>query len=380
MTADLDVIIVHYHAAAQVRDAVSALRRDAESTGLSLQIIVADNGSTSEERTLLQSLPIRYFDTGRNAGYAGAANAAFPETSAGCIVLMNEDVLVLPGCLGRLREALLAGASAAGPAFFWDTDATFMLPCTEERTRSSEMARAGAGASATKLRRARREWRAHARRHWRATAPLPTASLSGALLAFRRDTWNIVGPMDDRYHLYFEEDDWLCRIARAKLTSLYVPQAAAIHLHNPGLAQSPARLAYQAESFLRFGNHYYGEAFMRRLSLLSARRSIRTSWSRLGDTFPIDLSSLSQSDIWIELTPSPLGFPAAATRVAGASLKSWTLPALRGLEFLDGPLYLHVVDDDGEELGGYGLERRQEKPIAPLQAYDRLALSRNASP
>jgi len=44
--------------------------------------------------------------------------------------------------------------------------------------------------------------------------------LSGALLAFRRDTWNIVGPMDDRYHLYFEEDDWLCRIARAKLHGL----------------------------------------------------------------------------------------------------------------------------------------------------------------
>jgi GT2 family glycosyltransferase len=140
----------------------------------------------------------------------------------------------------------------------------------------------------TKLRRARRGWREHARRHWRASAALPTASLSGALLAFRRDTWNIVGPMDDRYHLYFEEDDWLCRIGRAKLTSLYVPQAAAIHLHNPDLAQSPARLAFQAESFLRFGNHYYGETFMRRLSLLSARKSVQTSWPRLGDAFPID--------------------------------------------------------------------------------------------
>jgi GT2 family glycosyltransferase len=355
MTADLDVIIVHYHAAAQVRDAVSALRRDAESTGLALQIIVADNGSTSEERTLLQSLPIRYFDTGRNAGYAGAANAAFPETSADCIILMNEDVLVLPGCLGRLRDALLAGASVAGPAFFWDTETTFMLPCTEERTRHSEVTRAGAGASVMKLRRARREWRAHARRHWRATTTLPTASLSGALLAFRRHTWNIVGPMDDCYHLYFEEDDWLRRIACAKLTSLYVPQAAAIHLHNPGLAQSSARLAYQAESFLRFGNHYYGETFMRRLSLLSARRSVPTPWPRLHDTFPINLGSLSQSDVWIELTPSPLGFPAAATRVTGASLKSWTLPPLRGLEFLDGPLYLQIVDDQGEELGGYSL-------------------------
>ena len=300
--------------------------------------------------TILQSLPIRYFDTGRNAGYAGAANAAFAETSAACIVLMNEDVLILPGCLDALREALLGGASVAGPTFFWDRDATFMLPCTEERTRRSELTRAVAGASVANLRRARHEWREHARRHWRATTTLPTSSLSGALLAFRRDTWSIAGPMDDRYHLYYEEDDWLCRIARAKLTSLYVPGAAAIHLHNPGLAQSPARLAYQAESFLRFGNHYYGETFMRRLSLLSARRCVHTPRPRPHHTFPLNLSALSQSDVWIELSPSPLGFPAAATRVPAASLTSWTLPPLRGLEFLDGPLYLQVVDDEGKEL------------------------------
>lgn len=354
--ADLDVIIVHYHAAAHVRDAVAALRSDAESTGLSLQIIVADNGSTSEERTVLQSLPIRYFDTGRNAGYAGAANAAFEETSAACIVLMNEDVLVLPGCLGKLHEALLAGASVTGPLFFWDRDATFMLPCTEERTRRSELTRVTAAASVAKLQRARREWREHARRHWRATTALPSISLSGALLAFRRDTWDIVGPFDDRYHLYFEEDDWLRRLTNAKLTSLYVPQAAAIHLHNPRLAQSPARLAYQAASFLRFGNHYYGKPFMRRLALLSARRSERPARPPLArSTFAPDLGSLSQSDVWIELSPSPLGFPAAATRVSGASLKSWTLPPLRGLEFLDEPLYLQAVDDQGEELGEYSL-------------------------
>jgi hypothetical protein len=172
------------------------------------------------------------------------------------------------------------------------------------------------------------------------------------LLAFRRDTWDLAGPFDDRYHLYFEEDDWLRRITNAKLTSLYVPQAAAIHLHNPGLAQSPTRLAYQAESFLRFGNHYYGESFMRRLSLLSARRSVQTSWPLLEASA---FGSLSQSDMWIELSPSPLGFPAAATRITGAGMKSWTLPPLRGLEFLDGPLYLQVVNDQGEELGGYTL-------------------------
>lgn len=365
MKADLDVIIVHYHAASLVRDAVSALRHDAESSGLSLQIIVADNGSTAEERELLHSLEIRSFDMGRNAGYAGAANAALPETSAGCIVLMNEDVLVHPGCLATLREALLSGAAVAGPRFFWDREATFMLPCTEERTRRSELTRVGAGASEAKLLRARREWRAHARRHWRATTPLATTSLSGALLAFRRDTWSIAGPLDERYQLYFEEDDWLTRIARAGLTSLHVPRAVATHLHNPGLAQSPARRTWEAASFLRFGNHYYGETFMRRLALLSTRNSAQTSWPRLvqgdGATFRIDVGTASKSALWIELTPSPLGFPAAAARVTDAGLESWTLPPLRGLEFLDGPMYLQVVDDEGHELDRYRLEWPERK-------------------
>jgi len=359
MKADLDVIIVHYHAAALVRDAVSALRRDAESSGLSLQIIVADNGSTAEERELLQSLEIRTFDTGRNAGYAGAANAALPETSADCIVLMNEDVLVLPGCLATLREALRSGVAVAGPRFFWDREATFMLPCTEERTRRSELTRVGAGASEAKLLRARRAWRSHARRHWRATTPLATTSLSGALLAFRRDTWSIAGPFDDRYQLYFEEDDWLTRIAGAGLTSLYVPQAAATHLHNPGLAQSPTRRTWEAESFLHFGNLYYGETFMRRLSLLSTRNSAQRTWPRLARCddapFRIDVGTTSKSALWIELTPSPLGFPAAATRITDARLETWTLPPLRGLEFLHSPLYLQVVDDDGQELSAYSL-------------------------
>lgn len=288
---------MHYHATARVREAVSALRRDAESTGLSIQIFVADNGSTPDEREDLQGLAIRYLDTGRNAGYAGAVNAAFPDTSADCIVLMNEDVLTVPGCLRTLRNELLAGAAVAGPRFFWDRDKTFMLPCTERRTRRSEVFRVAAGASAGKLLRARREWRAHAMRHWRATAALPTSSLSGALLAFRRDTWSIVGPFDERYQLYFEEDDWLRRIARAGLTSLYVPHAIAIHAHDPGRARSPARLEWENESFLRFGNDYYGEAFMRRLSLLSGRRSMPPSRPMLGlardDRFHIDLGSLS---------------------------------------------------------------------------------------
>src|SRR4051812_9935784 len=126
MPAEFDVVIVHYHAAAAVRDAVEALRGG----GIAVRIIVADNGSTDAERALLQSLGVESFDTGDNRGYAGAVNAALPRTTAAQVIVMNEDVIVLPGCLGALRDALRI-AGVAGPRFYWDRDCTFVLPCTE---------------------------------------------------------------------------------------------------------------------------------------------------------------------------------------------------------------------------------------------------------
>src|ERR1019366_3434414 len=223
--AEMDVIIVHCHAAAAVREAVAALRLDASETSIRLNIILADNGSSPEERVLLQSLDIHYLDSGRNAGYAGAVNIAFPVTRSDVVILMNEDVIVLPGGLRALYTALMSGASVAGPQFYWDRDCTFVLPCTEERTRRNERLKVAGKRNLTQLTRARTAWREHARRHWRTTDSLATTALSGALLAFRRDTWTAIGPFDEGFSLYFEEDDWLIRAARADLLCLYVPSA-----------------------------------------------------------------------------------------------------------------------------------------------------------
>lgn len=344
---DVDVIIVHHHAAAKAAEAVAALRADARGSGLAIRIIVADNGSTAEERALLRSLGVDRVDTGGNRGYAGAVNATFGATRADSIVLMNEDVLVVPGCLAALRSALAGGAAVAGPQFFWDRDCTLVLPCTEQRTRHNELLKIAARRSRVALPRARRAWREHARAHWRSRDPLPSTALSGALLAFRRDTWMTVGPFDDGFQLYFEENDWLLRVAHAGLVSLYVPAARAIHLHDPRPGQSAERLRWEAESFNRFGTRYYGERFIRRLALLAARERALPKWPPIAAADRVDLPSDCRWPLWVELTPSPWGFPAAATLIPDPSMQRW--PQTR-LEFPGVPLYATWVDDCGREL------------------------------
>lgn len=367
---DIDVIIVHYHAADAVRDAVAALKRDALSSGLLVNVFVADNGSTNEERALLQSLNLTYLRTGRDAGYSGGINVAFPHTRSNCIVIMNEDVMVLPGCLRALQRSLLNGAAAVGPEFYWDADKVFVLPCTEERTRRNEMVKAAGKRSLPMLEAARRRWRDHARLHWRSTDPMVTTAISGALVAFRRDTWQTVGPWDEGYQMYFDENDWLFRVEHAGLQSVYVPEAKAIHLHNPKLMGEADRAQWSSESFLRFGNRYYGETFMRRLFRVGSRSPVIPDWSPLavdadGTTTEIDIPATAVWPVWIEFTPSPFGYPAAATRITDKSTRTWRLPKLRGLPFLTGTFYLQVVDDAGRELRAYRFERRSALAEAP---------------
>jgi len=345
---NLDVVMVHYHAARQAAGAVAALRRDASAHGLTLRIFVVDNGSTADERLTLESLDAIRLDPGRNLNFPAGVQFGFAHTSAPFVVLMNEDVVVLPGCLPRLCDALDRGAAVAGPEFSWDLDSVFALPCTEERTRGNEFLKAAGRRGGRSLLRARTRWREHARRHWRATETMPTLSISGALLAFRREAWEIAGPFGQGYHMYFDENDWLLRIERAGLQSVYVPEAKAVHLHNPSLMGNGDRAQWASESFVRFGNRHYGETFMRRLIRLAGRPAAVPEWQPLDGG--IDIPADAAWPVWIELTPSPFGYPAAAARITD---RVWKFPELRGLPFLTGPLYVNVVDDAGRELGGY---------------------------
>ncbi len=372
-TPDIDVIMVHYHATTLATDAVAALKEDAASSDLSVRIFVVDNGSTPSELLALESLDIARVTAGCNLGFPGGVQFGFSFTSARYVILMNEDVMVRPGCLRRLRDALSAGAAVAGPRFFWDLDRVFSLPCTEERTRMAEFVKVAGRRNDRALKRARARWRDHARLHWRSTAPMTTVAISGALLAFRRDVWETVGPFGEGYQMYFDENDWLLKIQRAGLQSIYVPSAEAVHLHNPKLMGNPDRSQWSTESFLRFGDLYYGAAFMQRLLRLASRPATIPEWQPLeaeadGATVEVPIPYTSAWPVWIELTPSPFGFPAAATVVTDPSTKRWRLPVLRGLPFLTGMLYLQLVDDAGHELGSYRFEgRAAPQEPAPIE-------------
>jgi GT2 family glycosyltransferase len=350
----LAAIFVHYHAAHWLAGAVASLRADLERDGLEAEVVVVDNGSQPSERERLRSLGVRYVDAGSNRGYAGALNLGIAETKADYLLLLNPDIEVLPHCCAALLEVLEEGAAIAGPRLYWDRALRVLLPPTETRTRSSELLRLGAPWHDRLARLARRRWRRHAHAHWLASAPRTSWALSGAFLGVRRDALTRVGPFDEGFKLYFEETDWLERARRCRLRSCLVPAAKAVHFYNQSAGREPATRAWFAESARRFERRYYGAWFVWVKDKIGGwgpamhQRGLRPS---RGEP-TVDLGVVHSSGAtpaWLELSPSPLGFPAAAEPLRRHAPASWTLPTDVWQHLAPGTYHGRVVDALGRE-------------------------------
>jgi len=352
----LAVILVHYRAAALAREAIDAVCADARRSNLELEGIVVDNGNDAAGHALLADLPFARLDPGVNLGFAGGVNFGVASSSAPTLVVMNPDVEVLPGCLSALVASVEGRCAVAGPRFFWDRGRRFLLPPTELRSRLDELLALLAERNHLAARRARARWRRHAHRHWSARERMASHALSGGLLAFSRAAWQRVGPFDAGYRLYFEETDWLRRAARCDVQAFYVPEAEAIHSHGRSAAQEPLAAAWFAESAERYRRLSYGAGFSKLLTGLARAWPASRAPAANGPANTLNGPSGYHRPVWIEVSPNPAGYPAAAEFLMPSS-EEWVFPSEIEQRLAGELLTARAVDPSGRELGEVDLER-----------------------
>jgi N-acetylglucosaminyl-diphospho-decaprenol L-rhamnosyltransferase len=358
MARSLAIVLVHYHTPDLAARAVAALTADLDGAGLAAEGYVVDNGSDEAGRRRLDELPFRRLGAGANLGYAGGVNLGVAAARADFLLLMNPDVIVEPGCVPALVEALERGAAVAGPRFFWDGGSRLELPPPERRGYLDAGLAALAPRHERWARRARRRWRRHARRHWQARDPLASYALSGSLLAVRRDAWERLGPFDAGFQLYFEETEWLLRAERQRLPSLFVPAARAVHLHAQSAFAEPRAERWFEESAERFRILRYGRRYSRLLERWG-RPEPSDRPPRLAGLPELPVSGLavpaSSGGLWVEVSPNAAGFPAAAERLPAGGSGSWSLPAEIAARLPPSVLRVALVDERGRERATYRL-------------------------
>lgn len=327
----ISLLIVNYRSASLAREAVRSARAGASRP---LQIVVVDNSCDAAEAEALRPVADALIVSDRNRGYAAAINAGRRVCKGSSLIVSNPDVVFEPGSLDRLAAAL-ADASAAGPALFWDSSARWHLPPGDLLTGREKVDEVLASRSAAW--REQRDRRRIRRRiaFWSLTETTEVRMLSGAVMAVRSADFDEVGGFDERFPLYFEENDFLRRLSAVRRKIVFVPEARCRHLFNQSAGQeaeaAAARFALSELKYLEKWNGPVAARFLKRIE-----RPLPAVPSRSASE-PI---ALPDRDVVVEVSPLASFATAAGCFARGGSS---SVPD-EILQSVNGPLYLRVVD------------------------------------
>jgi GT2 family glycosyltransferase len=201
-------------------------------------------------------------------------NQALERATSKVVLLLNSDATVEEGTIPKLVEVLETRPEigAVGP-WIVSVDGTPQHHCAARELSLSE----------------RLLWhfrlvsgRTHLAEDIGPHGTRRTERLSGAALAVRRNVIDRIGPLDERFFLFFEDADWVLRIRRAGFLAGCVTAARVTHaLGASGLSGPNTRSAHSVRSELAYFRKHHGRwrtLLLRAGILLSSRlRAMRRS-------------------------------------------------------------------------------------------------------
>lgn len=270
----MQVVIVNYCTGRLTVDCLASLEAEVRANP-ALRVTVVDNASPDGSAELIEAAVAAHgwdawavvIRSPVNGGFAAGNNLAIRAALAGRHVpdlfwLLNSDTRVLPGAAATLSAFLARhpDVGIVGSGLIQD-DGTPWPIAFRFPTILSEFERGARLGAVSRLlathRVARRMGRDAEQVDW----------VPGASMVVRRAVLDAIGPMDDRYFLYFEETDFCLQARRAGWRTWYVPDAAVVHIAGQSTGLTGARPAagrvprYWFDSRRRFFVKNYGRGY-----------------------------------------------------------------------------------------------------------------------
>jgi len=224
------VVVVTYNSGAVLPGLLRSLEDGLR--GVSWHLTVADNASADDSVAVAEELVpgCRIAQTGRNAGYAAAFNAALRVAEPyDAVLLLNPDVRLRPGSVARLAARLGGeGAHRVGIAVprILDEDGGVAYSLRREPTIGRALGEALLGQRAGRFPRLGETVVDRTAYFRDGTADWAT----GAVMLMSRACLAACGPWDERFFLYSEETEFALRARdRGFLTSL-VADVEVVHI------------------------------------------------------------------------------------------------------------------------------------------------------
>jgi len=333
----LSLLLVNYRTAALAVEAISTARA---ATAEKLQVVVVDNSCAAAEAEAMRPHADVLLVSATNRGYAGAINDGRPECDGEVLIVCNPDVTFGAASIDALTRAIGGDVAVAGPALFWDSAMRWLLPPAEFGTGIEKVDEVLASRSSAWFRRRDRRRIRKRAAFWALRETTRVESISGAVMAIRAADFD---GFDERFALYFEETDFLRRLAERRRAIVYVPSARVRHVYNQSAGQvSQEAAARYLESEMKYLAKWNGP-FVARL-LKSLEKAVAPPEPPAA-TF-IDLP---RDGLIVEASPIA-SFATAAGYIASQGERRVEVPAEVRSAFRGGALYLRAVDPGSGEV------------------------------
>jgi N-acetylglucosaminyl-diphospho-decaprenol L-rhamnosyltransferase len=224
------VVIVNYASWPLIVRCVTSLRE----TGYgNFEVVIVDNDRPEPPEL---PYPVRLIRNRQNVGFARACNQGIAASAGDLVVLINPDTVVNADFFERVRSFFERdpAVGVAGPRVL-DPGGDIQLSARKELSVVSGLL--GRTSLLTRLLKESSLVKGQFPAATEVTRPTPVDWVSGACMVVRRRTLNELGPLDERFFMYFEDAD-LCRRAReAGWSVYYLPEVEVVH-HAGGSSRS----------------------------------------------------------------------------------------------------------------------------------------------
>lgn len=250
----IDVIIVNWNSGTQLQSCIESVRaHHADRVG---KCIVVDNGSVDGSTDFLTGADdVDLVLTGRNLGFGAACNVGAARGDNPFVLLLNPDACLQQGSLDVPLAFMLTPENEktgiAGIALV-DEAGVVQRTCARSPTPLRFMAKSFGIAAFFKLCDFKME-------NWDHSHSRVVGQVMGAFFMVRRNLWDELNGLDERFFVYFEEVDFSYRALQAGYTSMFLTDAQAFHEGGGVSEQVKAhRLFYSLRSRIQYAFKHFG--------------------------------------------------------------------------------------------------------------------------
>lgn len=275
--SELAVVLVAYNSADWLGRCLGALPEGL--AGRSAEIIVVDNASSDGSAEIAAAHPdVFLIRNSRNVGFAAAVNQGVRASGSPWVLLLNPDTLPHPGSLNALLEfaeshpsnqiyggRTLQEDGSLDPASCWGLPSVWSAVCF--------------GMGLTTVFQRSRIFDPESLGRWERDTVREVGMVTGCLLLVRRQTWDALEGLDERYFVYGEDADFSARARALGARPIITPSAQIVHAK--GVSSGSSHLPLLLAGKITYARRHFPAGRARLVvSMLRAGIVVRAAGSR----------------------------------------------------------------------------------------------------